>query len=155
PDLRLSLAERAHTASNPRDEPLAGERREVAADGDLRNRKHFRKFRNRDRIAGLEDAKDLAHPLLLRQTGKLAGTFDARDPMPPLRTCQWCVPLAFETNEIESRFVNGARIVQTPRHGSEAGSRAAGTARDRDAVVGLRELRHALPRLPLAGRGAV
>ena len=57
----------ADAAAHAGDEPLPRELGEVAADGDLRNRKRFRKFRNVNGIARLEHAQDFLHPLVLRQ----------------------------------------------------------------------------------------
>ena len=50
-DLGLALLQRPHPAPHAGHEALPGERREVAAHGDLRNRKQFRKFRNLNGIA--------------------------------------------------------------------------------------------------------
>ena len=61
--------------------------------------------------------------------------------------------LAFETSQIESRFVNGRRSSDSAPW-TRSRPRRPARARDRDALLGLRQFRHALPRLPLAGRGA-
>ena len=55
----------AHAPADARDKTLAGERREIAANRDLRDRKRLRKFRNRHGIARLEQAQHVLHPLLL------------------------------------------------------------------------------------------
>src|SRR5262249_47919198 len=70
-ELRVATVERPHAAAHARDEPLARELGEVAADGDLGNRKRLRKFRNLNGIAGLEHLQHLLHALVLRQTGQI------------------------------------------------------------------------------------
>ena len=67
-DLRLALLQRPHAAADAGDEALVGERGEVAAHRDLRNRKRFRKFRNLNGIARVEQPEDVLHPLVLRKT---------------------------------------------------------------------------------------
>ena len=68
PELRLAALQRPHAAAHARDEPLPRELGEVAANGDLGNRKLLRKFRNLNGIARLEHLQHLLHPLALRQT---------------------------------------------------------------------------------------
>ena len=62
--------------------------------------------------------------------------------------------LHFRNDRIESRFVIRSRMVRLRRHGRATALDRAARARDRDAVLGLRQLGHALPRLPLARRRA-
>src|SRR2546423_9395778 len=56
----------------------------------------------------------------------------------------------YEVEETESRFVIRSRMRQT--RADEP--RSPGRTGDRDALLGIRELGHTLPRLSLAGRGA-
>ena len=62
-DLRLALLERPHAAADARDEALAARAGEVAAHRHLRNRKRFRKFRNLNGIARLEQPEHVLHAL--------------------------------------------------------------------------------------------
>ena len=71
-DLGLALLERANAAAHAGDEPVLGERGEVAADRHLGDRKRFRKFRNRNGIARLQQPEDVLHPLLLRKPGAVS-----------------------------------------------------------------------------------
>ena len=66
-ELRLPALQRPDPAADARHEALPGELREVVADGYLRDRKRFRKFRNVNGIAVLEESKHLRHALALRQ----------------------------------------------------------------------------------------
>ncbi len=155
PDLRLAVVEGADAAAHAGDEALLRERREVAADRDLGNRKRFRKFRNMNRIARLEHLQHLLHPLLLGETGEITGRVDARRPYARARRASTAATSSLsKRTRIESRFAIGRGCVQTPRHGRERRTRTPPPARDRDALVGLRQLGHALPRLPVAGRRA-
>ena len=54
-------------AAHAGDEPLARELGQIAAHRNLGNRKCFRKFRNLNGIARLEQAEDVLHPLVLRK----------------------------------------------------------------------------------------
>ncbi len=66
-DLRLTRAGApARRPGSARRGP-AGQLPEVAPDGDLRNGKRFRKFRNLNVISRLEQPEHMLHPLLLRQ----------------------------------------------------------------------------------------
>ena len=115
PDLRLPVAERADAAPHAGDEPLLREQREVAADRHLRNRKRFRKFRNRNRIAA---SRASAAPAASARPATNRGITRTRRCGATLRPGPRCVnsstALAFETCRIESRFVNRTPIVQTP-----------------------------------------
>jgi hypothetical protein len=61
------LLNRTDTAADPSDEPLLRKNREVATNGDLRNGKCFRKFRNRNVIPRLEQQEHVPQPLGLGQ----------------------------------------------------------------------------------------
>src|SRR5947207_15456769 len=71
-------------------------------------------------------------------------------------------PSAYPTCETEafvSRFEISARMRKTPLRGREHSPRSANTARDRNALLGVRELRYAVPCVSVArrrtnGRGA-
>jgi hypothetical protein len=78
----LALLQCAYAAANAGNKPLFRKYREVAADGDLRNRKCFRKLRNVNRIAGLEHLEYSLQPLLLRKTARRVVVADAREPTP-------------------------------------------------------------------------
>ena len=97
-ELCLAALKGAHAAPDPCHEALARQLREVAADGHFRNRKRLRKFRNRKRITGLEQAEHLLHPFVLRQVRQLWRHFSTVSPVAgsdraTLRrlccTCQW------------------------------------------------------------------
>src|SRR5581483_5927006 len=61
------------------DEPLSSQRLQVAPDGDLRDRKGFRKFRNRNGIPDLEQPQDVLHALGLREIAEIDSVVDAGD----------------------------------------------------------------------------
>ena len=66
-ELRLSALERPHAAADTSDETLPGQLAEIAPHRDLRDGEGFRKFRNVDGVARLEQAQNFAHPLVLGQ----------------------------------------------------------------------------------------
>ena len=78
------MLERAHAAADSRRQPLARQLAEVAAYRDLRDRKVFRKFRNRNVIPRLEPLQHLAHSLLL---GKAVQVLVSGDDRATLRLC--------------------------------------------------------------------
>ena len=65
--LGLAALERPDAAADAGDEPLPRQLAEVAPNRDFRNREGFRKFRNVNGIARLEQPQDFLHPLVLRQ----------------------------------------------------------------------------------------
>ena len=64
PDLG-AVPQRPDAPTDARGEALARQRRQIAADRDLGDRKRLRKFRNLDGIASLEEPQHVLHPLLL------------------------------------------------------------------------------------------
>ena len=104
-------------------------------------------------IARLEQPQNLLHPLVLRETGvstsarRCGATLRRRftdDVKTVNRLSKRC------ESKVDSQSGANASDCRHDRDDCSSGS----PARDRDAIVGLRQLRHALPRLPVAGRGA-
>ena len=62
-ELRLSALEPAHSSADAGHQSLARELGEVVSHRDLGHRKLIRKFRNVNTVLGLEEGKDVLHPL--------------------------------------------------------------------------------------------
>jgi len=75
----LTVLERSGAAPDPCHEALSRQLPEVAAHGDLGNRKRPSKFRNLNEVAGLQHLEHALHAFFLRKTGYLARRLDGCD----------------------------------------------------------------------------
>ena len=156
PDLRLPPAERLHTAAHAGDEALSRHVRSGRCGPLPPKPKTIPQVPQPERNRASRAARaPAACALPATNRGNHGARRCARPYARTRDVSRATCPQLSKLNQIESAFVNWSRM----RADSRPWTRRSALdrlrrARDRDAVVGLRQLGHALPRLPLARRRA-